>query len=174
MKSMFPFFRKKVQPEEEIKKAELPIKILYNVLKYGDKIGLPVKVHWGAEDNRTYSLEMNNVRYRIWEWADWGLEITIFDKENELVVYRSPDLTVKWNEDSISWSRGNAPLIVNWDVEGQWSEKITQTIINLEKQINEEENRLKHESMRQSEEGERLRRRILNEKKDYFEDLFKQ
>ncbi|QSF46539.1 hypothetical protein [Paenibacillus tianjinensis] len=167
------FFSKK-KPIEQPKQVMLPLKSLLRVLKYGEEIGLPVKESIGYENDRTIKLEYQNVHYYLHQWADWTMTITLVDKstKEELTVYNAPHgLQVDWNKDIIGF-KYNATSFVKWDVEGSWSKIITETILDLEKEIENKKLQLQKESEEKKQRDEAQKISIIQGKAKRFEENF--
>jgi hypothetical protein len=169
-------FSKKKKSIEQPKQVVLPLKSLFRVLKYGNKLGLPVKESIGYENDRTVNLQYQNVRYYLHQWADWTMTITLVDKDTgeELIVYNAPHgLQVDWNKDIIGFEY-NSTSFVKWDVEGSWSKIITETILDLEKQIENKELQLQKESEEKKQRDEAQKMAVIQEKAKRFEEkIFK-
>lgn len=169
--------------------TNLPIRRLIMVLKnlYKYDLGIKKEDVYDFPDYKGYDAIFDNVKISdlvITESSsdeqEHHITITVFDKSQELTVYKSPIIYVDDNskhpdiytkKDCFPVDRKSVRYkSIKWAHKGEWCTYIVSKIKELERKINDKEQGEKTKKIQQREDN----KKVANNKITHFKDLFKE
>lgn len=155
---------------------DIDLNTIFYVAKYGDEINLKVENTDTYEDGSILALgrklDLDGIKVRISQWADWTINITLYHGDKELKVAETeiPNERINWNSDSNFVSIYSK---LKWLEKGSWCKGIHNRFNELKCQIDQKKSKTEQVKSKEQEKEKKLAEEGNKQKRVYFENIYK-